>query len=157
VPLLTVFRAKGFPVLYPHPAPKNATTDDGGLAQEIPSIMGIDAKGYEFVDDIVLGMGDLLLPKKHPSAFFGTPLTSYLIDLCIDMLVVTDCNTSGCVRSSVTDAFALNFKIIIPEDCVYDRAPTFHVVKLWDMNGKYAEIMPSAHVVEFRSSLEVAS
>ena len=117
-PLLAAFRGKGFPVLYPHVAPKNAATDGGRLAQKIPSIMGIDAKGYEFVEDIAPVAGDVLLPKKHPSAFFGTPLTSHLIDLGVDTLVVTGCTTSGCVRSSVTDAFALNFKVIVPEDCV---------------------------------------
>ena len=88
-PLLAVFRAKGFPVLYPHVAPKNAATDGGRLAQKIPSIMGIDAKGYEFVEEIAPVPGDVLLPKKHPSAFFGTPLTSHLIDLGVDTLVVT--------------------------------------------------------------------
>ena len=49
VPLLAIFREKGFPVLYPHVAPKNAATDGGRLAQKIPSIMGIDARGYDFV------------------------------------------------------------------------------------------------------------
>lgn len=153
-PLLAVFRDKGFPVLYPHVAPKNAATDGGRLAQKIPSIMGIDAKGYEFVEDIAPVAGDVLLPKKHPSAFFGTPLTSHLIDLGVDTLVVTGCTTSGCVRSSVTDAFALNFKVIVPEDCVYDRAPTSHAVNLWDMNGKYADVMPSSEVIETLNGLE---
>lgn len=147
-PLLAAFRAKGFPVLYPHVAPKNAATDGGRLAEKIPSIMGIDAKGYEFVKEIAPVPGDVLLPKKHPSAFFGTPLTSHLIDLGVDTLVVTGCTTSGCVRSSVTDAFALNFKVIVPQDCVYDRAPTSHAVNLWDMNGKYADVMLSADVIE---------
>jgi maleamate amidohydrolase len=153
-PLLAVFRSKGFPVLYPHVAPKNAATDGGRLAQKIPSIMGIDAKGYEFFDDIAPASGDVILPKKHPSAFFGTPLTSHLIDLGVDTLIITGCTTSGCVRSSVTDAFALNFKVIVPEDCVYDRAPTSHAVNLWDMNGKYADVMTSAEVIEKLTTLE---
>ena len=157
VPLLKVFRAKGFPVLYPHVAPKNAATDGGRLAQKIPSIMGIDARGYEFVEEVAPVPRDVLLPKKHPSAFFGTPLTSHLIDLGVDTLVVTGCTTSGCVRSSVTDAFALNFKVIVPQDCVYDRAPTSHAVNLWDMNGKYADVMPSAEVIETLNGLEAAS
>ena len=153
-PLLAVFRARGFPVLYPHVAPKNAATDGGMLARKIPSIMGIDAKGYAFVEQVAPVPGDVLLPKKHPSAFFGTPLTSHLIDLGVDTLIVTGCTTSGCVRSSVTDAFALNFKVIVPEDCVYDRAPTSHAVNLWDMNGKYADVMPSGDVIEALSGLE---
>ena len=153
-PLLALFRQKGFPVLYPHVAPKNVATDSGRLAEKIPSIMGIDAKGYEFVAEIAPRPGDVLLPKKHPSAFFGTPLVSHLIDLEVDTLVVTGCTTSGCVRSSVTDAFAYNFRVLVPDDCVYDRAPTSHAVNLWDMNGKYADVMPSSEVMALLSTLE---
>jgi nicotinamidase-related amidase len=153
-PLASLFREKGFPILYPHVAPKNAATDGGRLAAKIPSIMGIDAKGYEFVEEIAPVAGDVLLPKKHPSAFFGTPLVSHLIDLGVDTLVVTGCTTSGCVRSSVTDAFAYNFKVLVPEDAVYDRAPTSHAVNLWDMNGKYADVHPSSHILKLVSALE---
>ena len=152
-PLLELFREKGFPVLYPHVAPKNAATDGGRLAEKIPSIMGIDAKGYDFVEEIAPVEGDVLLPKKHPSAFFGTPLVSHLIDLGVDTLVVTGCTTSGCVRSSVTDAFAYNFRVVVPEDAVYDRAPTSHAVNLFDMNGKYADVMPAARVAEMIAGL----
>jgi nicotinamidase-related amidase len=121
---------------------KNVDTDSGRLAEKIPSIMGIDAAGYRFVEEVAPVKGDVLVPKKHPSAFFGTPLVSHLIDLGIDTLFVTGCTTSGCVRSSVTDAFAYNFKIVVPEECVYDRSPTSHAVNLWDMNAKYADVMP---------------
>lgn len=146
-PLLAAFRARRLPVLYPHVAPKNVETDSSRLAAKIPSIMGIDAAGYRFVDEVAPESGDVLLPKKHPSAFFGTPLVSHLIDLGVDTLFVTGCTTSGCVRSSVTDAFAYNFKVVVPEDCVYDRSPTSHAVNLWDMNAKYADVMPVAEAI----------
>ena len=145
--LLSLFRDRGFPILYPHVAPKNLATDGGRLAEKIPSIMGIDAKGYEFVEEIAPISGDILLPKKHPSAFFGTPLVSHLIDLNVDTLVVTGCTTSGCIRSSVTDAFAYNFKVLVPDDAVYDRSPTSHAVNLWDMNAKYADVHTSSEII----------
>lgn len=143
-PLLAEFRRLGLPVLYPHVARKNVDTDSGRLAEKVPAIMTIDAKGYDFVAEVAPVKGDVLLPKKHPSAFFGTPLVSHLIDLGADTLFVTGCTTSGCVRSSVTDAFAYNFKVVVPEECVYDRSPTSHAVNLWDMNAKYADVMPTA-------------
>jgi len=115
--------------------------------------MGIDAAGYDFVDEVAPQPGDVLLPKKHPSAFFGTPLISHLIDLRVDTLFVTCCTTSGCVRSSVTDAFALNFKVVVPEECVYDRAPTSHAVNLWDMNAKYADVIPVAEAIGLLESV----
>lgn len=145
--LVSLFRDRGFPILYPHVAPKNRATDGGRLAEKIPSIMGIDAKGYEFVEEIAPISGDILLPKKHPSAFFGTPLVSHLIDLNVDTLVVTGCTTSGCIRSSVTDAFAYNFKVLVPDDAVYDRSPTSHAVNLWDMNAKYADVHTSSEII----------
>lgn len=146
-PLLAEFRRLGLPVLYPHVAPKNADTDSGRLAEKVPSIMGIDQRGYAFVEEIAPVKGDVLLPKKHPSAFFGTPLVSHLIDLGADTLFVTGCTTSGCVRSSVSDAFAYNFKVVVPQDCVYDRSPTAHAVNLFDMNAKYADVMPVADAI----------
>ena len=153
--LVALFRQKGFPILYPHVAPKNSATDGGRLAAKIPSIMGIDAKGYDFVEEIAPVKGDVLLPKKHPSAFFGTPLVSHLVDLGVDTLIVTGCTTSGCVRSSVTDAFAYNFKVLVPDDAVYDRSPTSHAVNLWDMNAKYADVYPSTRILKLVEDLEV--
>ena len=152
--LVALFRQKGFPILYPHVAPKNSATDGGRLAAKIPSIMGIDAKGYDFVEEIAPVKGDVLLPKKHPSAFFGTPLVSHLVDLGVDTLIVTGCTTSGCVRSSVTDAFAYNFKVLVPDDAVYDRSPTSHAVNLWDMNAKYADVYPSTRILKLVEDLE---
>ena len=145
-PLLATARARGLPVLYPHVAPKKAY-DAGRLAEKIPTIMNIPAKGYEFVAEIAPAEGDILLPKKHPSAFFATALASHLIDLKVDTLIVTGCTTSGCVRGTVVDAFAYNFRVVVPEECVYDRSAVSHAVNLFDMASKYADVMPLAGVL----------
>ena len=103
----------------------------------------MDARGYEFVPDIAPGPADVVLPKKHPSAFFGTPLASYLINAQADTLVVTGCSTSGCVRGTVVDAFSYNFKTLVPHDAVYDRSRISHAVNLFDIASKYADVMPT--------------
>lgn len=145
-PLLATARAHGLPVLYPHVAPKKAY-DGGRLAEKIPTIMNIPAKGYEFVAEIAPAEDDILLPKKHPSAFFATALASHLIDLKVDTLIVTGCTTSGCVRGTVVDAFAYNFRVVVPEECVFDRSAVSHAVNLFDMASKYADVMPLAEVL----------
>ena len=147
-PLLAEFRARKWPVLYPHVAPKVVATDSGRLAEKVPAIMNIAAHGYEFVAEIAPREGDVLIPKKHPSAFFATPLVSHLIDLGVDTLVVTGCTTSGCVRGSVVDGFAYNFKCVVAEDAVYDRSRVSHAVNLFDMASKYADVAPTREVIE---------
>ena len=151
--LLAEFRRNHWPVLYPHVAPKNAATDGGRLAQKVPAIMNIAEKGYEFPPEIAPRAGDVLIPKKHPSAFFATPLVSHLIDLGVDTLIVTGCTTSGCVRGSVVDAFAYNFRVLVPSDCVYDRSATSHAVNLFDMASKYADVGTSAEILDKLAAL----
>ena len=151
--LLAEFRRNNWPVLYPHVAPKNAATDGGRLAQKVPAIMNIAEKGYEFPPEIAPRAGDVLIPKKHPSAFFATPLVSHLIDLGVDTLIVTGCTTSGCVRGSVVDAFAYNFRVLVPSDCVYDRSATSHAVNLFDMASKYADVGTSAEILDKLAAL----
>ncbi|RWI50505.1 MAG: isochorismatase family protein [Mesorhizobium sp.] len=147
VPLLGLFRERNWPVIYPHVAPKTAQ-DGGRLAGKIPTIMAVPPKGYEFVAEIAPVAGDILIPKKHPSAFFGTALASHLIDLKVDTLVATGCTTSGCVRASVVDAFSYNFHVAVPADCVYDRGATPHAANLFDMAQKYAEVLSSAELAK---------
>jgi nicotinamidase-related amidase len=151
-PILALFRERGWPVMYPHVAPKMAF-DQGRLAQKVPTIMQIPAEGYAFPDAVAPLPSDVMLPKKHPSAFFGTPLASYLIDAAVDTLVVSGCTTSGCVRGTVVDGFAYNFKVVVPEECVYDRSPVSHAVNLFDMAYKYADVRPAAEVVDLLKQL----
>ena len=155
--LLAEFRRNGWPVLYPHVAPKNKATDSGRLAEKVPAIMDIPERGYQFPAEIAPREGDVLLPKKHPSAFFATPLVSHLIDLRADTLVVTGCTTSGCVRGSVVDGFAYNFRCVVPHDAVYDRSATSHAVNLFDMASKYADVVSTAEVIDLLRPLGKAA
>lgn len=154
--LLDTFRDKQLPVLYPHVAPKQSY-DAGRLGAKVPSIMDVPAKGYEFVAELAPREGDIVLPKRHPSAFFATPLVSYLINLGIDSLVVTGCTTSGCVRATVVDAFAYNFRVVVPADAVYDRAESVHRVNLFDMAQKYADVSTTEELVAAVSALPAAT
>lgn len=144
--LRDLFIAKGWPVIFPHVAPKTAL-EGGRFAAKLPGITDIASKGYEFNDRLVPRPGDVLLPKNHPSAFFGTPLASYLVDLNVDTLVVTGCATSGCVRASVVDAFSYNYRVQVPQDAVYDRGTAAHAMNLFDMAQKYADVRPTAELL----------
>ena len=154
--LVKVFRANGWPILYPYVSPKQSF-DAGRLSDKVPAIMNIASRGYDFVAEIAPEEKDLLLPKKHPSAFFGTPLASYLINLGADTLVVTGCSTSGCVRGTVVDGFAYNFRVLVPHDAVFDRSKTSHAVNLFDMAEKYADVMATDEAVETLGKIERAS
>src|ERR1700735_3528943 len=95
--LLSYFRERGWPVLYPHVSPKESF-DYGRLSDKVPAIMTVAAKGYAFVAEVAPREQDVLLPKKHPSAFFGTPLARSLINLGGDTVGVAGSPTTGRIR-----------------------------------------------------------
>lgn len=149
--LIAAFREAGAPVIYPYVAPKGIH-DGGRFADKAPKIMGIPARGYEFIDAIAPHPGELLIPKFHASAFFGTPLASHLINFGIDTLFIAGGTTSGCVRATTVDASSLGFKVIVPHECVFDRSQTCHAVNLFDMAHKYADVIPVAEAIRLVES-----
>lgn len=151
--VLRVARQVGIPLVYPHVAPKSAI-DAGRTGEKVPSLMEVPDRGYRFVEEIKPEHGDLLIPKRHPSAFFGTALTSYLIDMGVDTVLLTGCTTSGCIRASAIDAFAYNFRCGVIEECVYDRSKLSHIVNLFDIQSKYADVVSVTEAVSYLEGLK---
>lgn len=145
--LLATFREIGAPVLFPYVAPKGPH-NRGQFEAKVPGVMDVPRHAYDFVAEVAPRPGDIAIPKFQASAFHGTALASYLVGLGIDTVVVTGCTTSGCVRATVVDACALNYKVVVPEDAVYDRSQTSHAVNLFDMASKYADVLPTAELAE---------
>lgn len=138
--LIQAFRQHKLPVIFPHVAFKE-NHDGQRFADKAPGIMSIPRQGYEMVKECAPQPGDILLPKHHASAFFGTPLVSYLTTQNANCVVVTGTTTSGCVRASAVDASSYGYHVIVPHDAVFDRSQTSHAVNLFDMNSKYADVM----------------
>ncbi|GAA2588328.1 isochorismatase family protein [Dactylosporangium fulvum] len=97
--------------------------------------------GWRIVDALTPRPDELHIQKAAPSAFFGTPLLPSLIRFGVDTLVVCGNSTSGCIRATVLDAASHAFKVVIPEECVFDRTEASHAMNLFDMDQKYADVL----------------
>jgi nicotinamidase-related amidase len=93
--------------------------------------------------------GDIVMVKKKPSAFIGTPLLGMLIDRHVDTVIVTGGSTSNCVRATAVDAASYNFRTIVPYDCVFDRFAVSHQVALFDIDRQYGDVVTSEDVVQY--------
>ena len=109
--------------------------------------------GNEIVSDIAPGPRDIVVYKQKPSGFFGTNLASYLTLLGCDSVIVTGTTTSGCVRGTVIDAFSLNYRVAVAEECCFDRSQASHAINLCDMNAKYADVLKTRDVMSFFDTL----
>ncbi|MEO7774261.1 MAG: isochorismatase family protein [Steroidobacteraceae bacterium] len=92
---------------------------------------------------------DLQYTKRMPSAFFETPLASYLRWHKVDTVVVTGGSTSGCVRATAVDALAYGFRTIVPIETCADKHESYHFANLTDLQLKYADVEPVQVVIDW--------
>lgn len=108
-----------------------------------------DLVGYEFMPSLAPAQGELMARKTRASAFFGTPVSTWLRQLDADTLVVAGESTSGCVRASVVDAYSHGLKVAVVEEATFDRSALSHKVNLFDMNLKYASVLHLDEVLAY--------
>lgn len=146
--LISAARAKRLPVLYTTaPTPRADGFDRGRWNDKNPRHREDDARANEIVAEIAPQPQDIVIEKSKPSAFFGTMLAGYLVDLQADSVIVCGTTTSGCVRATVVDGFSHNFRMVVVEEATFDRGQASHWVNLFDMDMKYADVAPLVDVL----------
>ena len=100
--------------------------------------------------------GDHVVSKKGASAFFGTALAALLTGLHVDTLLVCGATTSGCVRATAVDAVQSGFPVLVPRQCVGDRADGPHEANLFDIQAKYGDVVDLDDALAYLRSLPPA-
>ena len=153
--LLDVARDAGVPVLYTRNVQKRTMQFDSfaGKSTWNKAATLDGTEGSRIVSEIEPSDDDLVLDKSYASAFFGTPLLTYLVGLGIDTLVIMGVSTSGCVRATAVDAVTRGFKVAVVADAVADRIVSSHKVALLDMWMKYTDVIDSDTAMTYLRSV----
>jgi maleamate amidohydrolase len=156
--LLAAARGKGLPVFYTTGPPKTPGGEFGlgrwkdKMGRELEDSARAE-RANEIAAEIAPRETDVVIEKGKPSAFFGTLLAAYLADLSADSVIIAGTTTSGCVRASVLDGFSYNYRMVVVEDGVFDRGEASHWISLFDMQMKYADVLPLDAILEYVAKL----
>lgn len=147
-------REKGMPVIWSRVGYKEDAGDAGvwGTRTDTPdSLQNIKygSERHEFDPRCEIDANDLQYTKRMPSAFFETPLASYLRWHKVDTVVVTGGSTSGCVRATAVDALSYGFRTIVPIETCADKHESYHFANLTDLQLKYADVEPVQAVIDW--------
>jgi maleamate amidohydrolase len=152
--LLELARRAGVPVYQTVVAWRDDGSDIGLWPLKLPQLREVTLESrWAQVDERVWEDSDVLIVKKWPSFFHGTPLLSLLTAARHDTVIVTGCMTSGCVRATVVDAFSYGYRTLVPEDCVGDQAREGHESNLRDVHRRYAEVTSSEETIDYLEQL----
>ncbi len=158
VHLLKLARRLGWPVAHTRVVYADDGSDAGVFARKVPALLTLTETSplSQIVPKLTPVAGELVIRKRHASAFFETPLSGWLTLHRADTVLVAGCTTSGCVRATVIDASAHNYRPIVVTDCVGDRAIGPHEANLFDMGQKYADLMDLAALMAACAQQEAA-
>jgi maleamate amidohydrolase len=161
--VLAAARARGdVPVFFTTMAYEADGLDAGMGTRKVPALLDLrvdDAAAVQIDERIAPAQDDLVFNKKFASAFFATPLAPLLASRGIDTVILTGGSTSGCVRATAVDAVSHGYRLIVPQECVADRAPGPHHANLFDIQAKYGDVVSVADVLEYlrKGSVEEAA
>jgi nicotinamidase-related amidase len=111
------------------------------------------SRGAAIIPELAPQASDRVVRKWRPSAFFRTDLEVFLGVRGIDTLLCCGTSVSGCVRATVTDAFMRDIRCMVVRECVADRTPAVMEANLFDLQQKYAEVVPLAEMLSYLADL----
>ena len=141
--LLAAAREHGAPALFTTVAYDDRELDDVLMLRKTPRVRALRTGSplTEIDPRLAPAPGEPVLVKKHASAFFGTPLEAELRTRGVDTLLVAGCITSGCIRTTASDAAQLGFRPLVVREAVGDRSAAAHDAALEAIDALYGDVV----------------
>lgn len=151
--LTAAARGKGIPVIF---ANDSYLPDDFLFKGRMKPHCIQGTRGAEVIDELKPQESDIVLPKRHISAFFKTNFDRMLRDMDVDTIIVGGISTAACVLSTALDGFSNDFYVVVLEDCCACPRPEEHknAIKLFQgLNRPLHPLLKTMKLDEFIKSL----
>lgn len=152
--LLAVARANG--ALVVHAREQHAPGEPNGERIKLPEHLLIGTPDTAWVAGAEPLPGELVIPKRRYSAFFGTDLAIRLHEHAISRVVLVGVKTNVCVRATAQDAFAYGLAVVVPREAVTSNRPHLHTAALEDIDRYFGSVVDLDAAVVMLSAAPVA-
>jgi ureidoacrylate peracid hydrolase len=151
--VLAAARAAGVPVYFTRYTLHADYSDAGLLGVWRPRLKTVgamvrDTRDWQICDELAPAPGEAIIDKTRYSAFHGTDLAARLRARGVTLVVVTGVTTNMCVESTVRDAFTLDFKVTVLEDCVGAPDELMQQGPLQSFRYGFGDVIPSDRCLE---------
>lgn len=102
--------------------------------------------GAAVIDELAPLPGEYIIEKIRMSAFIGTELDLLLRTLGVTTVVVTGIQTPNCIRTTVFDAIAYNYPVVLVDDAVGASSDEVHSANVRDMENIGVRVVRAADI-----------
>jgi maleamate amidohydrolase len=156
VRLLKAAREAGAMIVFTRVVYRRGGSDGGVFFRKVKALAVFEEGSPlgRFAEGITPLENEIIVTKQYASAFFGTSLAATLTAAGVDTVLVAGVTTSGCVRATAVDAMQYGFVPVVVRDAVGDRDPRPHESNLFDLEGKYADVVAENEAIRYLGALE---
>lgn len=152
--LISATRAAGIPIIYvsvefregyPEVSQNNiifSSIKDNG-------ILITNSESSAIHDDIFPQENEIVIIKRRVGAFSFTELEMVLRTQGIETLILAGVTTSGVILSTVSQAFDLDYRLVIASDCCADPDHDTHVFLLEKILSQHAIVTSSSEISKY--------
>ena len=151
--LIAGAREKDVPVIFTRLIYRQDYRDGGVLTDDlIPGLAeaqccAADTWDAELIPEMSPQLEDFIVDKNRYSAFYGTPLDSYLNSMDIRHLVICGVTTNVCVETTARDASQRDYRTMIVRDATGEIAPERHEWALATLDTRFGWVIDTAEVL----------
>jgi nicotinamidase-related amidase len=134
-------RAAGRLIVYARDHHRAGLFDFENLHVELHLVIG-EADTVPFGDFVPADTpNEIAIPKRRYSAFYGTDLDMLLREQNVDRVVIAGVKTNVCLRSTVQDAFAAGYKVLVPRAATNSNRAHLAEASLEDIEHYFGRVV----------------
>lgn len=147
--------AAGVPVIYVN---DNFGRWRSDFTQQVQHCLNDEVRGEPIARLLVPEKDDYFVLKPKSSAFFGTTLHFLLDYLAVKTLILTGVAADVCILFTAHDAHLLNYRIVVPSDCVASNYKRETSTALANMKKATHAVICESPTIDFgRNDLRIRS
>jgi len=141
-------RQKGIPILFTQHGHTHPESDGGELIGWWGEVIVSGTEDWRLIPEIKVEPGDIVLQKKHYSAFLETDLNSTLQSKGIKDLIICGVMTNLCCETTARDAFMRNYRVFFLIDGTATGRSDHHLATLKNLGYGFAYLMTCEELIE---------
>lgn len=139
--VIQLCRQRGIPILFTQHGHIHPESDGGELIGWWGEVIIRGTEDWRLIPEIKVEPGDVVLPKKHYSAFLETDLNSRLQSKGIKDLIISGVMTNLCCETTARDAFMRNYKVFFLIDGTATGRNDHHLATLKNLGYGFAYLL----------------
>lgn len=141
-------RHRGIPILFTQHGHTHPESDGGELIDWWGEVIVRGTEDWKLIPEIEVESGDIVLSKKHYSAFLETELNSMLQSKGIKDLIISGVMTNLCCETTARDAFMRNYRVFFLIDGTATGRSDHHLATLKNLGYGFAYLLTCQDLIE---------